>query len=232
MLMRTSFQWIEVALARIVMPRSRSRSFESSARSATRWFSRKAPDCCSRRSTSVVLPWSTWAMIATLRSDMKDSGWQNNQGGEWPDFAPQYRDRKPRSNPYGCADSRDPQSFPALLAAWRSSSPTQLDRHDDHRHPDGAVQQERPDRVRVSGTRPQGLWVLDDDDNGAEARQQQKRADHDQQRDEAAAVAGPRRRGRPGRRGRRREPSVVRHGDLRLQVLISSVCELLMQRSR
>ena len=70
MLMRVSFHWIEVALARIVMPRSRSRSFESIARSATRWFSRKVPDCCSRRSTRVVLPWSTWAMIATLRSDM------------------------------------------------------------------------------------------------------------------------------------------------------------------
>src|SRR4029078_5142052 len=25
------------------------------------------PDCCSRRSTRVVLPWSTWAMMATLR---------------------------------------------------------------------------------------------------------------------------------------------------------------------
>jgi len=28
---------------------------------------RKLPDCLSRLSTSVVLPWSTWAMIATLR---------------------------------------------------------------------------------------------------------------------------------------------------------------------
>ena len=50
------------------MPRSRSRSFESITRSATRWLSRKAPDCCSSRSTRVVLPWSTWAMMATLRS--------------------------------------------------------------------------------------------------------------------------------------------------------------------
>src|SRR5262245_38562060 len=56
-----------VFLARIVMPFSRSRSPESSTRSATRSFARKAPDCHSIASTSVVLPWSTWATIATLR---------------------------------------------------------------------------------------------------------------------------------------------------------------------
>ena len=67
MLMRVSCHRIEVALARMVMPRSRSRSLESIARSVTRWFSRKVPDCCRRRSTRVVLPWSTCAMIATLR---------------------------------------------------------------------------------------------------------------------------------------------------------------------
>src|SRR4029078_8894860 len=70
MLMRVSFQTTEAAFDKIVMPRSRSRSFESITRSATRWLSRKAPDCCRRRSTSVVLPWSTCAMIATLRSAM------------------------------------------------------------------------------------------------------------------------------------------------------------------
>src|SRR6266404_2433060 len=70
MLMRVWCQRIDVALAKMVMPRSRSRSLESSARSARRWLSRTAPDCCSRRSTSVVLPWSTWAMMATLRSFM------------------------------------------------------------------------------------------------------------------------------------------------------------------
>ena len=74
MLMRVSCQRIEVTLARMVMPRSRSRSLESIARSATRWFSRKAPDCCSSRSTRVVLPWSTWAMIATLRKHTAESG--------------------------------------------------------------------------------------------------------------------------------------------------------------
>ena len=52
------------------MPRSFSRSFESITRSATRWFSRNEPDCCRSLSTSVVLPWSTWAMMAMLRRFM------------------------------------------------------------------------------------------------------------------------------------------------------------------
>ena len=49
------------------MPRSRSRSLLSIAWASTFWFSRKAPACLSSASTSVVLPWSTWAMIAMLR---------------------------------------------------------------------------------------------------------------------------------------------------------------------
>ena len=53
------------------MPRSRSRSFELSARSTVAWFSRNAPDCLSSASTSVVLPWSTCAMIAMLRISMR-----------------------------------------------------------------------------------------------------------------------------------------------------------------
>src|SRR3954452_16002318 len=56
-----------VFLARIVIPFSRSRSIESMTRSLTSWFSRNAPDCHSIASTRVVFPWSTWAMIATLR---------------------------------------------------------------------------------------------------------------------------------------------------------------------
>src|SRR5437762_4463783 len=60
-------------LARMVMPRSRSMGFESrmSPCCPPSSFSsspeRKLPDCLSRLSTSVVLPWSTWAMMATLR---------------------------------------------------------------------------------------------------------------------------------------------------------------------
>src|SRR5664279_2979714 len=49
------------------MPFSRSRSMESMIRSVNSAPSRKAPDCRRRWSTSVVLPWSTWAMMATLR---------------------------------------------------------------------------------------------------------------------------------------------------------------------
>src|ERR1039457_3469449 len=56
-----------VFLARMVMPRSRSRSFESMTRSATVSLSRKVPLWRSMASTSVVLPWSTWAMMAMLR---------------------------------------------------------------------------------------------------------------------------------------------------------------------
>src|SRR5665648_393048 len=56
-----------VFLARIVIPFSRSRSPVSMARSSTCACAPKAPDCQSMASTRVVLPWSTWATIATLR---------------------------------------------------------------------------------------------------------------------------------------------------------------------
>src|ERR1700756_801310 len=56
-----------VFLARIVMPRSRSSSFESMTRSATASLARNVPDWRSMASTRVVLPWSTWAMMAMLR---------------------------------------------------------------------------------------------------------------------------------------------------------------------
>ncbi len=62
-------------LGRMVMPRSFSRSLESMARSATRWFSRNEPDCLRSWSTSVVLPWSTCAMIAILRIFMMSPDW-------------------------------------------------------------------------------------------------------------------------------------------------------------
>src|ERR1051325_8094797 len=56
-----------VFLAKMVMPRSRSRSLESITRSATTSLARKAPLWRSMAATSVVLPWSTCAMIAILR---------------------------------------------------------------------------------------------------------------------------------------------------------------------
>src|SRR5947209_15691321 len=63
---------MEVFFARMVMPRSRSRSFESMTRSSTCWLARIAPACLSRASTSVVLPWSTCAMIAILRMSYRN----------------------------------------------------------------------------------------------------------------------------------------------------------------
>ena len=56
-----------VFLARMVMPRSRSRSLESMTRSTSASLARKMPLWRSMASTSVVLPWSTWAMMAMLR---------------------------------------------------------------------------------------------------------------------------------------------------------------------
>src|SRR3954468_10972307 len=73
------------------MPFSRSRSIESMTRSATSWLARKAPDCQSMASTRVVLPWSTWATIATLRRSERrgmargvlpaDKGWAAGRHG-------------------------------------------------------------------------------------------------------------------------------------------------------
>src|SRR2546427_1584308 len=67
MLMWTVLYVMAVFLAMLVMPFSRSRSMESIIRSGPDSFWRKSPDCQSMASTSVVLPWSTWAMIAMLR---------------------------------------------------------------------------------------------------------------------------------------------------------------------
>lgn len=56
-------------LEAIVIPRSRSRLMESMARS----WGISAPHWRKSRSMSVVLPWSTWAMTATLRSRLGSS---------------------------------------------------------------------------------------------------------------------------------------------------------------
>ena len=57
----------EAFLARIVMPRSRSRGLVSMISAPTCWWARKTWPCINSASTSVVLPWSTWAMIARFR---------------------------------------------------------------------------------------------------------------------------------------------------------------------
>src|SRR5262249_29567173 len=67
MLMRVPPYSMAQFLARIVMPRSRSMSLESMMRSPRRSWAAKVPDCLSRQSTRVVLPWSTCAMMAMLR---------------------------------------------------------------------------------------------------------------------------------------------------------------------
>ena len=57
---------MDVFLARIVIPLSRSSSLESKTRSSTCWLSLKMRACFSIASTKVVLPWSTCAMMATF----------------------------------------------------------------------------------------------------------------------------------------------------------------------
>ena len=49
------------------MPRSLSKGFASIINSPTCWWALKTWPCFNSASTSVVLPWSTWAMIARLR---------------------------------------------------------------------------------------------------------------------------------------------------------------------
>src|SRR5687767_2753301 len=68
----------------IVIPFSRSRSIESITRSATDSLARKTPLCQSIASTRVVFPWSTWAMMAKLRSPVTGSArssWRGKRSG-------------------------------------------------------------------------------------------------------------------------------------------------------
>ena len=67
MLMWVPFQLTAQFLAKMVMPRSFSKSLLSITRSVIFSFARKVPDWRSNWSTKVVLPWSTWAMMAMLR---------------------------------------------------------------------------------------------------------------------------------------------------------------------
>src|SRR3990172_6856502 len=73
MLIFTSPYRTAAFLARIVIPFSRSRSVESRARSGSSNRESSWPDCRSMASTSVVLPWSTCAMIATLRRSPRNA---------------------------------------------------------------------------------------------------------------------------------------------------------------
>ena len=66
-LIRTPCHSTDAHLERMVMPRSRSSSLESITRSTTCWLARNWPLWASSLSIRVVLPWSTWAMMAILR---------------------------------------------------------------------------------------------------------------------------------------------------------------------
>src|SRR5258706_10866742 len=57
--------------ARMVIPRSRSNGLESSNVSCCVTDGRKLPHCLSKASTRVVLPWSTWAMMARFRMSFR-----------------------------------------------------------------------------------------------------------------------------------------------------------------
>ena len=63
------FHVTEAALARIVMPRSRSWSLESMTRSTRASWDANTPAAPSMASTRVVLPWSTCAINATFRKE-------------------------------------------------------------------------------------------------------------------------------------------------------------------
>src|SRR5512139_1768197 len=94
----------------IVIPFSRSRSIESITRSGTAWCSRKMPLCFSIASTRVVFPWSTWAMIATLRMSavdcFKGRGLREGAREEFPDRLPAVlrEETGPRPGEPGVAD--------------------------------------------------------------------------------------------------------------------------------
>ena len=99
------------------MPFSRSRSPESIARSSTCWCSPNAPDCQSILSTRVVLPWSTWATMATLRMSARVfMGMRNSVSGFGGWFGPRRR---------GCSSwvCTGVDSEPGVTAASPRASP-------------------------------------------------------------------------------------------------------------
>ena len=59
------------------MPFSRSRSFESMTRSTSSSLARNMPAWRSMKSTRVVLPWSTWATMATFRICSRGIIWES-----------------------------------------------------------------------------------------------------------------------------------------------------------
>lgn len=74
----TPFHFTEAFFEKMVMPRSRSRSLESRTRSPIRSFSRKVPAWRKSVSTSVVFPWSTWAITHTFLMSCRFIGKQKS----------------------------------------------------------------------------------------------------------------------------------------------------------
>ena len=153
-------------LARIVIPFSRSRSIESMTRSATSWFSRNEPDCQSIASTSVVLPWSTWATIATLRRSSRravrfaGTGRQGSQSGR------------------ECAGTRDRGSEPR--------SPDTLSRMPSKRQSANRSAQRLGERERAVGLEP-------DDDAArwlSERRRRRRRSCRSRRRSRRCCISG------------------------------------------
>ena len=135
MLRVTSPYRTAVFLARIVMPFSRSRSLESMTRSLTSWFSRNAPDCHKRASTRVVLPWSTWATIATLRRSSR-AGIRAVYGGVCAARSP------------GRTHAPQGQSL-MTNGSWAGCAPVGTDRDARRRHHMPVGQEAETDRRRV-----------------------------------------------------------------------------------
>src|SRR4051794_3642348 len=96
------------------MPRSRSWSIESMTRSETSSCAAKTPDWRSMASTRVVLPWSTCAMIATLRMSLRaamgaterTNGQQRGSGDAVGDRSKRRQARHEQVLAAACSDER------------------------------------------------------------------------------------------------------------------------------
>ena len=121
------------------MPFSRSRSVESMTRSTTSWLARNAPVWRSMASTRVVLPWSTWATMATLRRAREEDMGTPEQDGRTSGRGGNRRFYRPVSPGRAPAPAvRRPPTARATIAG----EPGQDDRHEQPRqHHD----QQRPD---------------------------------------------------------------------------------------
>src|SRR5690606_39381056 len=129
----------------MVMPFSRSRSIESMTRSATSWLARNAPDCQSILSTSVVLPWSTWATIATFRRSVRMAtggprcvrGTRRRRSGGGTSYGPEARVPAPGPGRRRLLGQHHPEGGAATGAVLHPGpAPVQLGEAGDEGQPD------------------------------------------------------------------------------------------------